>query len=508
MSLTSSRGLKSDRSTFLLITIIALGLYLPFLSIQYDTNGILEASAVESRALFDKNHMLYRPLGFICYRLAQSFGYAGNSYFILQVLNAFCGALGVGLAYLVFRRQTNDRAAAIFGAALLATSYVYWFFSTDVFYITLAAVLAAGSLACASLGSSTRWAVAAGVFAAFSMLTWQASMFLVPAVLLLFAIDRRPLRDFITFAGGAVVIAVPAYVVLAFSSNGLMSPLNLWRWFTSYGARLSLPMWGAWGWDRVEIGAKTALTSIVALPLGIWPNQITKSTQLGRIAVDIGLVAFFCLLILAFIKARGRSFWFLLGYLFFMPFIIWWDPFPTNWFFIPNMFLAGFLASSLRSTLHVKFSSLVLCGCVLAIAIANFVTTIRPRHARLGPNRELASCVAEHMKSTDLFLAAQWGWFEYIPYVHHRTALNFINETVYFGTKEKMLDGVKQIVVETQRNGGEVYIEDPQNFESSYVQWLEEQTRLNRSDLAEFGGTFAFQCANRAIQKLPDNARR
>jgi hypothetical protein len=66
-----------------------------------------------------------------------------------------------------------------------------------------------------------------------------------------------------------------------------------------------------------------------------------------------------------------------------------------------------------------------------------------------------------------------------------------------------MLEGVKQIVVETQRSGGDVYIEDPQNYNPSHMQWLEEQTRLNREDLAGFHGSFAFQCANRAIQKVP-----
>src|SRR6185503_9983376 len=77
--------------------LLALGLYLPFLSVQYDTNGIAEAVALEAGQLVNKNHMLYRPLGLLIYRALQHFGYAGNSLLVLQTLNAVCGAVGIGL---------------------------------------------------------------------------------------------------------------------------------------------------------------------------------------------------------------------------------------------------------------------------------------------------------------------------------------------------------------------------------------------------------------------------
>ena len=43
------------------------------------------------------------------------------------------------------------------------------------------------------------------------------------------------------------------------------------------------------------------------------------------------------------------------------------------------------------------------------IAIANFVTTIRPHHAELGSDRSIAQCVSEHMQPRDAFIAAEMG---------------------------------------------------------------------------------------------------
>jgi hypothetical protein len=285
--------------TFALVALIALGLYLPFLAIQYDTNGVAEAAALEDSILFDKNHMLYRPIGLLFYRLVQRFGYSGNALLVLQIINAFCGAIGVALAYQVFLHKTKDRSAAAFGSAFLATSFAFWLFSTDAAYVTLAAALVLGALTCACFASSTRWIVASAIFTSLAILTYQASVFVVPSLVILLIIERRQLRDLATFIATVLLVAVPSYLTLAFTSRGLLSPRELWRWFVSYNATEHLPIWGVWSWNRVRIAATTALTSIVPAPLGIWPTEITKSIQLGRIVVDIAVVALFLLLLLA-----------------------------------------------------------------------------------------------------------------------------------------------------------------------------------------------------------------
>src|SRR5437867_2940712 len=114
-----------------LITVACLALFLPFLSLQYDTNGLVEASAVEAGDLLHKNHLLYRVVAYLAYRGLLHAGYSGKAILVLQSINALCGALGVGFAYVTYRRATNSALAAIAGTTLLACSFVYWLFSTD-----------------------------------------------------------------------------------------------------------------------------------------------------------------------------------------------------------------------------------------------------------------------------------------------------------------------------------------------------------------------------------------
>src|SRR5947208_12820573 len=93
--LSLSGAMKRGRGTeFAGVTIAALCLYLPFLSIQYDPNGVLEAMSIESGTVLNKNHILYRPLGLLVWRVAQVFGYHGPSLPVLQIITGIAGALG------------------------------------------------------------------------------------------------------------------------------------------------------------------------------------------------------------------------------------------------------------------------------------------------------------------------------------------------------------------------------------------------------------------------------
>jgi hypothetical protein len=67
------------------ISVVALLLFLPYRAIQYDTNGVQEAQYIEGGQLFQKNHMLYRPLAYEVYSAARSVGYPGRALGLLQV---------------------------------------------------------------------------------------------------------------------------------------------------------------------------------------------------------------------------------------------------------------------------------------------------------------------------------------------------------------------------------------------------------------------------------------
>jgi hypothetical protein len=488
----------------LIASALALGLYLPFLSIQYDTNGMAEAAALEAGQLINKNHMLYRPIGVAAYRAAQYFGYAGNSLHVLQIINAVCGAAGIGFAYAVFKWATRDRTAATIGVFWLGSSFMYWVFSTDAAYLIVAATFVLSALTCI-LYTRTWWGlVMAAVLASLSVLTWQANLFVVPAMLLFIAAAGiRPVMGRVSvFAVVTGLVVAGAYITTAFVSRGFMGPKALWVWFTNYSENGTLPLWGVWDFRRAGTAFISAIGSIVPMPLAVSPLEIARSTQLGRIAVDVALLSLALVIVLAALKAGRTSLLFVVGYVLFFPFIVWWDPFPPVWFLIPNVFLAGFLSCGLQPWLQRRFINILVAVSLVVIAGANFITSIRPRHSRLGPERMMARCVAEHMQPSDLFIAAEWGWPDYLQYLHGRTALNLLNETAYTGGKERTLSEVRSFIASRRREGATVYIADPRDQDQQHLALLKAQTGITMDDLLAFGGSPVFSCSGKQINKL------
>lgn len=94
---------------FLTATVCALLLYMPFRSRQWDLNELAEARAVDAGGaeLFSRNHLLYRPLGFVTVALARVFGYEGHSAVVLKYLTVCTAAIGVGLFWLWIKKLTT-----------------------------------------------------------------------------------------------------------------------------------------------------------------------------------------------------------------------------------------------------------------------------------------------------------------------------------------------------------------------------------------------------------------
>jgi hypothetical protein len=237
----------------------------------------------------------------------------------------------------------------------------------------------------------------------------------------------------------------------------------------------------------------SALRSITPVLLAAGPSDFNRDVQLGRIAVDLSLVALGGLFVLAALKTKRAGLHFLAGYAVFLPFIVWWDPYEPKWFVLPNIFLAGFLASGLAPWLDHKYARIAVAGSVLAIAGTNFVTTIFPRHNELGPDRAMARCVADRMSPKDLFVSAQWGWSEYLGYLHGRSSASLISDS---------MRAVESHIRETQLGGGSVYMADPRSYPDDHIRWLENQTGVTRAALEKFGGIPAFACGGLTLIRL------
>jgi hypothetical protein len=224
-------------------------------------------------------------------------------------------------------------------------------------------------------------------------------------------------------------------------------------------------------------------------PLAVPLSQITRSTQLGRVAVDLSLIAVALLSILAAAKTRAKALWLLSGCLCFLPFIVWWDPFDPKWFFIPNLFLAGFFSCAWTPWFKNRAATSFIFASLLFVAATNFVTTIRPRHNNLGSERLTAQCVAANMGAKDLLLAPEWGWPDYLEYLHGRQSLSLIS---HFSVLDDHL-------AEVRRTGGKVYMPDPKTYSEDHLAWLKSQAGIRPEDLSRLSGAPAFSCNGRTI---------
>src|SRR6185436_6335829 len=95
--------LRSRLVSFLILVVIALCLYLPFLTRNYDLNGLAEVMAVQAGTpgdLFSPNHMLYRPVAFGVQHFLAACGFEVRLVAMMQVMSAIFGALRVGFTYL------------------------------------------------------------------------------------------------------------------------------------------------------------------------------------------------------------------------------------------------------------------------------------------------------------------------------------------------------------------------------------------------------------------------
>src|SRR5213078_1711650 len=111
-------------------------------------------------------------------------------------------------------------------------------------------------------------------------------------------------------------------------------------------------------------------------------------------------------------------------------------------------------ASALAPWLKVRYASPAIVLCVLFIAATNFITTIGPRHRQFGKDRQIAECIAARMGPQDLLISAEWGWPDYLEYLHQRMSLSVISDFA----------DVNQRAENVRRSGGQVYITDPSRY--------------------------------------------
>jgi len=101
----------------------------------------------------------------------------------------------------------------------------------------------------------------------------------------------------------------------------------------------------------------------------------------------------------------------------------------------------------------------------------------------------MAQCVAENMRPNDLLLAAEWGWPDYLEYLHGRRSLSLISHP----------SSVQEGLDEVSRASGRAYIPNPAAHSDDHLAWLQSQSGVTREDLNRLVDAPAFSCYGRTI---------
>lgn len=500
---------KSDWSILELVLIAALfvSFYLPFLSIDHDSNGVVEAMNVEAGVRPSPNHILYTAAGRVLFTALRNAGYGGKAIVILQVFNAICGAIAVALAYAAFCELGAPRRAAFAAAALWGTSFIVWYYSTDVSYVTLAGLLTAGALWCSATlmdKPSVRLAAVMGLLAALAILTFQMAVFLLPV--LLWPLRRR-LREAGAAAVSAMAVIAGAYLVLG-ASAGHTSLVSLLGWAGGYAGG-QLPEWGSFDTGRIGKAAVAAVRSFQWDVFERAMDFLRHPFQPYAIRISAGAVAFAVFAVVTTLLGvlqlgkNSRLIWMIGGYIVCWPFIIWFSPSESFWFFIPNLFLCAAAALAWAPWIRRAIPFLFVMGSVAVMASAIFTSWVLPKHLDPGIVGRKAACIAGMVKPDDTVIATDWTWPAKLEYFHGIRSVQVIDlATSFKRDREKLFGYIEGEVSRTRERQGRVFIIDPQSYNPEHLAWLETQTTFSAADFERFPGPVVFQCEDSEFRQV------
>lgn len=114
-------------------------------SVFYNFDGVACAIAVELgdfKHLVHGNHLAYGFLGWCFDKVWRIFGYQGQSVLVLETFDSLLGAAGAAVFSSLLRRSGRGEREALAGAAALAVSHAWWFWSLEAQVYMLGAFFA------------------------------------------------------------------------------------------------------------------------------------------------------------------------------------------------------------------------------------------------------------------------------------------------------------------------------------------------------------------------------
>lgn len=487
----------SEKLKAILIFIFFLLLYFVFRSAEFD---VTEGIALDEGALYSPNHMLSRPIANTLWNISKTAGYGGRSIYVLQILNMFYGAIAVAISFVAFRKLGATSWAALAGCILLGTSYIFWYESTDAYYIVLSGMFSAAALLCSAMLIENRSLFTAfflGVAFAGATLSWQAAVLLFP----IFAWPlRRRFKELLVFGVTSGFIVLIVYIAAGIA-EGSTTPKELWHWASTHRGG-NIPWWGQMDIHRIPIALYSAIQTFQVYAPSWLGTSFRSSYHYEPSGTGTGAI---CLILLGTailirgvqILFRGNSkvIWLLSGYVIIFVFLVWWEPADLKNFVVPNIFLCAVASVVFSSWKPLPFVKMFVSIAIVVMAIVTFKTSIWPRHIDSGINMRKADCVQRNVTTKDKVMSSDWSFTGELLYFYKLRTIEIISLSAYFhGNHQKLMNHIYTEVEKTRREGGKVFIVEPNSYSPDHIRWLAEQTTFTLTDFNRFPGKPAFQC--------------
>ncbi|MEK7382964.1 MAG: hypothetical protein AAB262_06725 [Elusimicrobiota bacterium] len=226
----------SERRLVGVVFISCLLLYLSFRSLYFNFDGIACATAVELsdfKHLVHGNHLVYGVLGWLFDQGWRLLGYGGRAILSLQVLDGILGAAAAAVFASILHRAGRGEREAALGAAALAVSQAWWFWSLEAQVYMLGALFAALSAREALADSPSPERL--GLWHAGAVLGHVGHVMALPALIFILT-RKRGWASVVPYGGvlaGAVLASYALAGVFAVRPQALA---ELWLWLVGSAA--------------------------------------------------------------------------------------------------------------------------------------------------------------------------------------------------------------------------------------------------------------------------------
>jgi hypothetical protein len=423
-------------------------------------------------------------------RVWQFVGWGENFLLPLQVFSALCGALSVGLVYYINHIVTRSFKIALLVSLGYAFSHAIWLYSTDIEVVTLFLLMNLVVLAYlfSLLSQESRPALSfmlLGLLVGVSILVYQASVFMIPAVLIaLFLANRQGdiwcgrFKEMFLFVAGTVLLILPVYLLVAYFAYGIRDWYNLLAWqfhMSEYG------LWGNLSAGNLVQGFYAFLRTLVGYPgLGVndrtsqylanvdWFHRFVFAIVYLIVMVFAGLPVLVAVIKRQLLRRLAPEFvavistWALLNGAFAIYWVPgdmqFWAPVVVSWWLLVGMVIK--IVDDVKVLKWLSPIEILLAGVVVLLVINALGVILPNRDIKRNHAYQIALSVQEQTSPRDLIVTSGGDrLFLYIPYFSGRRTISVFHQMLMEkGDKELVFTEIEKEVELVNARGDRAFL--------------------------------------------------